>query len=305
MKRSRAASTSAAFVALMWGGSAIAGPCDNTVPLQKGTTAELTRYDATHVATGKIVGTIVSSVVEGDKITAVEMVDNYHGNTKVGPSIMLDVVCDGKTYAIKMRNDEAMKNFALTASEIAKTGQKVLSGASVTDPQVYPVDLKVGAQLTPYRMITVSLIQKAPPDWGSIAGRGDWMQALRYAMHGKFASSLVMATTNIKVVAQETCTLPSGAPSPCFRITKEMYAKPIAGEANLAMDANTIAKGGAMTPITEWFVPGAGVVKLEIGKPVVISMVMTKLSVPSAAPPPAPPVLTPPPTPPPAPTPAQ
>ena len=246
-------------------GTAVAAPCDQGFPLKLGTVAEITRYNESHQPTGKIVSTIVSSVEKGDTVTAVATVDNYLGATKASTSTV-DLVCDGKKISMNVRNDNAMKDwYGKAAAELAKKGQKLLAAQNFSEPQIYPLELKVGDELPPWRAFSMTVIQKAPPDWGKIAMTGDWFAALKYAMHMKFAGGVQMITAHIKVVGQETCKMPDGASVPCFRITKEMFAKPLAGEADLTGDVNKLAKGTVPTIVTEWYAPGFGGIKSEIG----------------------------------------
>ncbi len=258
---------------------ALAAPCDRGFPLKQGTVVELTRYNDAHQPIGRVVATIVSSVVKGESVTAVERVDNWVGANQTG-SNTVELSCDGKAVSMNLRNGDAMNDFLSKASVAAEKNRiKVKSATTVSQPQTYPLDLKVGDELPSYRAFSLMVIQKAPPDWGKVAATGNWMAALNYALDNKFAGGVQMVTTHIKVAAAESCKIPDGSSAPCFRITKELFSRPLAGKADVTRDVSEMAKGAPLQNITEWFAPGVGIVKLEIsmaGRPGV-SMAMTAL----------------------------
>ena len=94
------------------------------------------------------------------------------------------------------------------------------------------------------------------------------------------AAGMQIVTRHIKVVGQETCALPGGATTPCWHISKEMFSKVVLGKSEISEDVDKLAKGAVVQQIHEWYAPGIGVTRLEIGpagKPFV-SMALTQLS---------------------------
>jgi len=259
--------------------NALAAPCDRGYVLTLGAVNELTRYNGAHQPTGKLVSTIVSSVTKGDTVTAVASVDNYLGANKASTSTV-DLVCDGKTVSMNVRNDNAMKDFyGKAASDAAAKGQKLLAATSFSEPQIYPLDMKVGDELPAFRAYSIVVVQKAPPDWGKMAATGDWGAALAYAIDHKYGGGVQIVTMHIKVVGQEACAIPDGKSVPCFHISKDVFSKPIASKDDLNKAINVLAKGVVTTQVNEWFAPGVGGVKMEIGpagKPVV-TMALTSI----------------------------
>ena len=251
--------------------AAHAGPCDQGFATKPGTVLELTRYNAGHAPMGKLVTTVVSSTADGDKVSAVWSLDNYLGATKASTT-MADVTCDGKAVTIKVRNEDAMRYFLEAANRGPGNANKVVAATQVSEPQVYPLGLKVGDTLPPFRAFGMQVIQRGPPDWEDIMKKHDLTALLAWAVTSKFAAGIQMVTTNIKVIGQETCQLPGGATTPCVRISKEMYAKPFSGEADLKKDIQSMIKGAIGQVVTEWFAPGIGVVKMDItlnGRPLI------------------------------------
>ncbi len=136
----------------------------------------------------------------------------------------VDLICDGKTVAITVRNDAGMRDAVKKGVEA--NGSKLMSSMMLAQSQVYPLGMKVGDELPAFRSYNMMVVERPPADRGTLLNTADWTQMLMAAVTSKMATGTQLVTMNIKVAGQESCDLPGGGKVPCWRITKQMFSAP-------------------------------------------------------------------------------
>ena len=136
----------------------------------------------------------------------------------------VDLICDGKTVAITVRNDAGMRDAVKKGVEA--NGSKLMSSMMLAQSQVYPLGMKVGDELPALRSYNMMVVERPPADRGTLSITADWTQMPRAAVTSKMATGTQLVTMNIMVAGQESCDLPGGGKVPCWRITKQMFSAP-------------------------------------------------------------------------------
>ncbi|CAN5295638.1 hypothetical protein BH09BAC6_BH09BAC6_17510 [soil metagenome] len=271
----------------------------NTLFMHKvGAQTELTLYSATHVALGSNV-TKVEEMKDDGKLHVIRMSSTHFTNAGVSNSVSnLTYVCndtvtkifyDNQAIAQKMYDD-------LKAMSTAKGG-KGFAYSSASDPIEMPLHLKEGMELKPYETLSVMAYTVTEKQWKEVGlpkftnvnnslGQYDHTDASRTYVEQLvdlgIGVSTRMVTTNIKVGAMESVTVPAGTFN-CYKISKEMYTMTVEKKETGRWVIGTVVKkiNGPKQDVYEWFCPGIGTVKQEIHGPdgkIMITSEMTKLS---------------------------